>query len=127
MTKVAKLAYLIANSVANLPERPKVDFTKLSRRPGRERGKKPYLGLSLNESEKGMEIEQVAENSPAQEAGLEPHDIILKIKEKEVKTPKAFREILRALKIGEEIEIEALRAEEKKIFKLKVGSYPVPR
>jgi hypothetical protein len=122
MTRVAKLTYLIANSVANLPERPKVDFAELSKKFERPRGRRPYLGVSLNETEKGVEIEKVAENSPAQEAGLKPQDIILKVKGKEVKSLGEVHEILRATKIGEEIEVEVLRSGEKKIIKLKVGS-----
>jgi len=65
----------------------------------------------------------VTKNSPAEEAGLKPDDIILKVKGQETKSIDSVRRILRSLQIGEEIEIEVLRSGESKVLKLKVGSY----
>ena len=65
----------------------------------------------------------MTKNSPAEEAGLKPDDIILKVKGQETKSIDSVRRILRSLQIGEEIEIEVLRSGESKVLKLKVGSY----
>jgi membrane-associated protease RseP (regulator of RpoE activity) len=128
MTRVAKMTYLIANDFANLKEMPEIDIEALRQRQRRERGRRgPYFGFHLEDTDKGVEITEVTENSPAQEAGLKPHDIILKVKGTELKTRRDLYGALRGLKVGEEIEIEVLRSGEKQTIELTVGRRPSRR
>lgn len=127
MTRVAKMTYLIADAYANLKELPEVDIEALRQQQRRGRGQRPYLGVNMDDTEKGVEITEVTENSPAQEAGLKPHDIIVKVKGTEVKTRRNLYEALRGLKVGDKIEVEILRSGEKKTIELTLGRRPARR
>jgi len=59
MTKIAKMVYLIANAVATLPERPKVDFSELGKGERLRGGRRPYIGANLDETQEGVKIESV--------------------------------------------------------------------
>jgi S1-C subfamily serine protease len=126
MTKVAKMVYLIANSYANLPKRPEVDVAAAmkQRRAGRGYANRPYLGVGFKDTEKGLEVESISENSPAEEAGLKPKDIIVKFKDKEIKNRENLRDIMRDVKVGEDVTLEILRSGEKKTLELTVGRRP---
>jgi Zn-dependent M28 family amino/carboxypeptidase len=121
MTRVAKMAYLITNTMANLPKRPEVDIAGLKKRAQRKRANRPYLGINFDETDKGVQISRVSENSPAQDAGLKPQDIVLSIKDTRIKSSRDLWEVIRKLKAGEEIEIEVLRGGKKQVIKLEVG------
>ncbi len=126
MTKVAKMVYLIASTYANLPERPAVDVAAAmrQRQPGRGYANRPYLGVGFKDTDKGLEVENVSENSPAEKAGLKPEDIIVKFNGKDVKNREVLREVMRDVKVGEKIKLEILRSGEKKALELTVGRRP---
>jgi hypothetical protein len=124
MTRVAKMVYLIASACASLPERPKVDIEAARRQSGRRFDDRPYLGANFKDTDKGLEVESVSENSPAEKAGLKPGDIIAKLKGQEVKDREGLRGILRELKVGDAVTLEILRSGEKHTLEITLDRRP---
>jgi len=71
----------------------------------------PYLGIGMNASENGVEVTDVAPDSPAAEAGLEVGDIIQSINDETV-TVDTIRQTLADLAIGDEISLSVQRGDE---------------
>lgn len=65
---------------------------------------KAYLGIEEND-EKGLLVIKVSRNSPADKAGVETGDIILKLDGKDVTDFKQFRQILYSKKVGDKVEV----------------------
>ncbi|MFO7995987.1 MAG: RIP metalloprotease RseP [Dehalococcoidia bacterium] len=57
----------------------------------------------------GLMVHSVMENSPAEEAGIEPGDIIVKVNEYAVRKPRDLRDIVNSVSEGEEISLLLLR------------------
>ena len=57
----------------------------------------------------GLMVHSIVENSPAEEAGIEPGDIILKVAEQTVRKPRDLRDIVNSVAEGEEIGLLLLR------------------
>jgi regulator of sigma E protease len=57
----------------------------------------------------GLMVHSVMENSPAEEAGIEPGDIIVKVNEYAVRKPRDLRDIVNSVAEGEEISLLLLR------------------
>lgn len=117
------------------PERvkpvPMPDFedSKLFRWVGR---KQNYIGVHLQElnpelSEhfgveegRGLLIAKVLEDSPAEEAGLQVGDVIIKADGERVERVNALQRLIRDKDEGEKIEIEFLRDKKKKTAKIEI-------
>ena len=102
------LAERVIRQIADLPERP--TFT---RSHARRRGGMVYVGITLDfdDSIKGIGIQQVAPESPAAKAGLQPGDVIVKISEAEVNSPQDLPGILRQRKPGDKIDVTVKRGD----------------
>lgn len=83
------------------------------------------LGVVTEKSEKGLKLAEVTEGSAAEKAGLKEGDVITKFSGTAVSDPEKLRELVRAKKPDEEVEIAYIKAGEKKERKVKVklGSY----
>jgi membrane-associated protease RseP (regulator of RpoE activity) len=93
----------------------------------------PYLGVYLQElnkdlaayfkvdAEKGVLITEVEEDSPAEEAGLKPGDILANIDGEEVDSPEEVMDILRDYDEGEKIEVTVIRSGEQRNFSVELG------
>ncbi|MFO7773720.1 MAG: RIP metalloprotease RseP [Dehalococcoidia bacterium] len=57
----------------------------------------------------GLMVHSVLENSPAEEAGIKPGDIIVEVDEQTVRKPRDLREIVNSVAEGEEISLLLLR------------------
>ncbi|MEZ5046108.1 MAG: PDZ domain-containing protein [Chitinophagaceae bacterium] len=68
---------------------------------------RPMLGVSTKETEtnEGALIEHVVPNSTASKMGLQPGDIITKVNDKNILTPKDLVEAISTCKIGQEVKI----------------------
>lgn len=89
-----------------------------------EKTKEPYLGVLPVEGEEeteGVKIAQVAPNSPAQEAGLKPDDIILEIDGVKLNDADQLRKIVTSKKAGDEITLKIESEGAKKTVKIKLG------
>lgn len=86
--------------------------------------KRPFLGAAFkNET---TTIGQIAPNSPAQQAGLKPDDVILEIGQTKVVTLPELLKAFQALKPGAEIALVVQRAKEKLTLTVKLGERPAP-
>lgn len=100
-----------------------------------ERPATPWLGVGLLEindriadyyglpNREGAII-QVYSDSPAAKAGLMDGDIIKEVNRKKIKTPQDVVDIVKNLKVGQQIEILIYRDKEFKVFKVKLEAKP---
>lgn len=79
-----------------------------------------YYGLPNREGA----IIQVYSDSPAAKAGLMDGDIIKEVNRKKIKTPQDVVDIVKNLKVGQQIEILVYRDKEFKVFKVKLEAKP---
>lgn len=70
-----------------------------------------FLGIGVNTVENGVEVTDVAPDSPAAAAGLEVGDVITAINDESV-TAATIREILATFAVGDEINLSVLRGDE---------------
>lgn len=92
-----------------------------------ESDRKPQaiLGVVTEKADKGLKLVDISEGSAAEKAGLKEGDILTKFAGSSVNDPDKLRELVRARKPDEEVEISYIRSGEKKERKTKVklGSY----
>jgi len=72
----------------------------------------------------GVIIVNVAKNSPAQKAGMQPGDIIQKVGGKPIKTAGEVQEQVEASSIGGALEIEVLRQDRAQRLQVRPGAFP---
>jgi len=92
-----------------------------------ETDRKPQaiLGVVTEKTEKGLKLTDISGSSAAEKAGLKEGDVLTKFAGTPVNDPEKLRELVRARKPEEEVEISYIKAGEKKERKAKVklGSY----
>ena len=86
-----------------------------------ERG---WLGIKVQETEKGIVISTIMENSPAQKAGIEVGDILLAIDGVQIENPRTFARSIAEQHCGEVLTVEVLRNRVKQIRNLTVEPLP---
>lgn len=79
-----------------------------------------FLGVGLEDADKGVRITDITEGSPASKAGLKEDDIITKFNGTGVKTADALTEMVRSKKPNDEVELSYIKAGEKKERKMKL-------
>ncbi|GBD36456.1 Putative serine protease HtrA [bacterium HR36] len=84
-----------------------------------------YLGVRGDEEGEQAKILEVAPNSPAAKAGLQPNDVIVSCDGRKVSDYRSFLHILRRKQPGEEMRLEVLRNGEKVELKVKLGKRPM--
>jgi len=111
--------------IFNLPAQAKQDTTK-----------KGWLGVSIQDvdedlkealglkSTEGVLVNEVVEDSPAEEAGIKKKDVIIKYKGKKVKDAGDLTTWVLETKPGEEVRIEIIRDGKKKKPKVIIGKQP---
>jgi len=80
--------------------------------------------LGLKPGDGGVSVELVYETSPAQTAGIEPGDVILRIDGKAVSEGKTVQEIVRAHKVHETLKVTYFRGGEEKTTEMTIGEFP---
>lgn len=80
-------------------------------------------GLGVDAS-KGVLVTEVIEDSPAEKAGLEEGDVIIKIDGHTVTSPSKLRSAIREKGIGDEVAIVVQRDDETKEYKVTLGEWP---
>jgi serine protease Do len=80
--------------------------------------------LGLKDGQKGVSVELVLETSPAQAAGLEQGDVILKIDDKPVSEGKSLQDIVRAHRVKDVISVTYWRAGQETTVDMTIGNYP---
>lgn len=104
----------------------------------------PYLGIKMvaltadlkkeiNQDKKagfkvtkdaGVVIIGIAKNSPAQQAGMQPGDIIVKVAGKPIKTAGEVQELVEASSVGGSLQVEILRQNQMQKLQVKPGAFP---
>lgn len=79
-----------------------------------------FLGIGMEDADKGVRITNVTEGSAAAKAGLKEGDVITKFSGTSVKSAEALTELVRGKKPNDEVELSYIKAGEKKERKLKV-------
>ena len=93
----------------------------------------PDLRKELNEDKElnlkvtqdtGVIIISVAKNSPAQQAGLQPGDIIKKVAGRPVKSAAEVQERVEASAIGQDLEVQVLRQGSTATLRVRPAAFP---
>lgn len=118
----ARIISLIANVVQKIDsseQRPAYTVAK-SESQGRSMGFKVYLGTIPNyaESETGLKLDGVRDDSPAAKAGIKGGDVIVKLAGRDVRNVYDYTYALGEMKAGVEYEVELMRGGER--LKLKI-------
>lgn len=99
---------------------------------------KVYLGIAMSEAEpvvlehlglgdrKVIKIERVVEGSPAEQAGLEAHDLVIAVADSEEVTPETVRAVLLKKEPGETVSLRIVRKGEQKDLKVKLAPRRAP-
>lgn len=99
----------------------------------KEHGKviRPWVGIGMEEItqkqkselkiKSGVLVKEIYDGQPADKAGIEPGDIILKVGNKEVNSPKDVQNAVLEYNPGDTIEFEIFRNNKKKIIKVKAS------
>jgi membrane-associated protease RseP (regulator of RpoE activity) len=126
------LLLLAVISVAALGMAP--DQADAVKKKGRD--KVGYLGVSLQELtdeiiegldlkvKRGVLVNEVFDNSPADEAGIRDGDVIVVYDGTKVATPKELIKLVRETGIGDEVKLKVLRDEDTKTLAVVIGERP---
>lgn len=85
----------------------------------------PHL-RDLFEREQGLVVVEVAKDSPADKAGITPHDILLTFADQKLYEPEQLAKLVRADKPGTTVVMEVVHEGEKQDVKVTVGQHQVP-
>jgi len=83
-----------------------------------------YLGVTLTESENGVEVVAVLENSPAADAGLQAGDVITTINGVAVATPREAQRAIRDIAADEVVMLEIIRDSETQTLEATLTGLP---
>jgi hypothetical protein len=116
----------IATELANDSTRPQYAVVEQPKSPGGQgrSGVRSYTGTipDMGEQAEGMKLSGVREGSPAQKAGLQAGDIIVKFGKVEIKNLYDYTYALQEYKPGDEVELVFKRGLETKTTKLTLGT-----
>jgi serine protease Do len=68
-----------------------------------------FLGVVTETAEKGVLIESIFPNSPAEKAGLKVGDILLKVNDNQIQSPEMLQQVIKACKPNETVQIRYMR------------------
>lgn len=124
--RVADYSEQILDAILAQPARPQ--FVKVKDSDPHEgldmpRGEMAYLGTvpDYNDDDKGVLLNDVRADSPAQKAGLQKGDLIVDIAGMPIQNARGLSFALRKHKPDQTIDITVLRGGEKKVFKVTLG------
>jgi aminopeptidase YwaD len=118
----ARIVSLAANIVRDIDRHDKRPTYTLARSEsqGRSTGFRVYLGTIPNyaDSNDGLKLDGVRDDSPASKAGLKAGDKIVKMAGRDVKNVYDYTYALGEMKAGQEYEVEIVRGNERLTFKI---------
>ena len=119
--RILMLVARIVNDVDRSEKRLTYTVAKSDSQQGRSTGFRVYLGTIPNysDSNDGLLIDGVRDDSPAAKAGLKAGDKIIKIGTRDIKNVYDYTYALGEMKAGEEYVVELMRAGEKLTLKIK--------
>ena len=118
----ARVVSLVANVIRDIDKndkRPTYTVAK-SESSGRTMGFRVYLGTIPNyaDSNDGLKLDGVRDDSPAAKAGLKAGDKIVKMAGRDVKNVYDYTYALGEMKAGQEYEVEIVRGSERLTFRI---------
>ncbi|MGH9883625.1 MAG: M20/M25/M40 family metallo-hydrolase, partial [Pyrinomonadaceae bacterium] len=118
--RILVLVSHIVRDIASSDKRPTYTLAKSDSTPGRSTGFRVYLGTIPNyaDSNDGLLLDSVREDSPAAKAGLRAGDKIVKLAGRDVRNVYDYTYALGEMKAGEEYEVELIRGSERLKLKL---------
>jgi S1-C subfamily serine protease len=84
------------------------------------------MKIALSEDPKGIKVEGLLENGPAEKAGVKAEDIVTKMDKKEFDTVDAFIAYIRGKKPGDKITLTIIREKKEKQIEVTIGKAPDP-
>tara|TARA_A100000171_G_scaffold49869_2_gene59883 strand:+ start:2095 stop:3333 length:1239 start_codon:yes stop_codon:yes gene_type:complete len=118
---IVKVVRLIERLVLSLDQEEKIAFTKTKD----ESGDSPRFTVSLGVvpdylyDGQGMRIDGVSEDKPAQKAGMQKGDIVMKLGDSTIVDMMSYMRALAAFQLGDETKVEFKRGEELKTADIK--------
>ncbi|MGQ9466734.1 MAG: S1C family serine protease [Anaerolineae bacterium] len=103
--------------ITPIPERP-TPFAPPSERP--------YLGIRYIMRTRGAEITEVVPDSPADKAGLQVGDIILKVDDQRVRSSRPLTDILLSYRPGDRVILTVERKGKETEIPVTLGRWPSP-
>ena len=91
-------------------------------KPEPQKGGPAYMGINSVDAEGGAELTMVSRGGPAEEAGLQRGDVVIKMAGKDVKSYDELIAGIRAKRSGDKVEVIVRRGEEQKKLSLTFGS-----
>ncbi len=79
--------------------------------------------MEFDSDEEGLVVQKVIEGLPAEKAGLEAGDVIVKIDGKKVENNMSLREVLATKKAGDKVELSVKRDDEEKKITIDLAKY----
>ncbi|MGL2963284.1 M20/M25/M40 family metallo-hydrolase [Flavobacterium sp. RSB2_4_14] len=116
---IVDYAFRVSNSIANLD---KVEFVKTKSNAAKKGAKyKVSLGIMPDYADTGdgLHVDGVTDDRPAQKAGIQAGDVIIKIGTCEIKEVYGYMECLAKLNSGDEVPVTFIRNGEKKTVTVK--------
>ena len=83
----------------------------------------PYVGITFQAADEGVEVMRVLRNSPADDAGLQPGDIITAVNGEAVDS-ETLADTISAMSVGDEITLDVLRDDEPVELSLTLAAQP---
>ncbi|PYS44756.1 MAG: hypothetical protein DMF71_02425 [Acidobacteria bacterium] len=117
--RVVSFVASVIRGIDRSDKRPTYAVAK-SESQGRTMGFRVYLGTIPNyaDSNDGLKLDGVRDDSPASKAGLQAGDKIVKMAGREVKNVYDYTYALGEMKAGQEYEVEVLRGSERLTFRI---------
>ena len=117
--RVVSFVASVIRDIDRSDKRPTYAVAK-SESQGRTMGFRVYLGTIPNyaDSNDGLKLDGVRDDSPASKAGLQAGDKIVKMAGREVKNVYDYTYALGEMKAGQEYEVEVLRGSERLTFRI---------
>lgn len=117
---VTRLTALIAQSIARAEER--LDYKSVERRTPKP--KQPYLGTEPDYAgdEKGVKINGVTANGPAEQGGMKPGDVIIEIDGQPIENINAYAAALDTLNVGQTTIVTVRRGDQRVKLRITVGA-----
>ncbi|MFW6159385.1 MAG: PDZ domain-containing protein [Planctomycetota bacterium] len=89
----------------------------------REKGT-PYLGLAVEEQDGGLSVRDVAGGSPAEKAGIQQGDALVRFGKKTLASVRDYLEALKKSRPGRTVRLTIRRGNEEKTVQVKLASQP---
>ena len=119
-SRILSVVGRIVQGIDKSDKRPTYTAAKTETATGRSTGFRVYLGTIPNyaDSNDGLLLDGVREDSPAAKAGLKAGDRIVKLAGRDVRNVYDYTYALGEMKAGQEYEVEVMRGSERLILKL---------